>query len=97
MSSDKRRKDKTSEIWQLDKSVNTDANKVAVSSLLLRKKKINNMVKEAETSSIYMSNNNLSLFSNSNINPKHIVKDLQLNGYIDQQLTKNFIRFIKNS
>ena len=55
------------------------------------------MVKEAETSSIYMSNNNLSLFSNSNINPKHIVKDLQLNGYIDEQLTKNFIRFIKNS
>ena len=54
-------------------------------------------MKEAETSSIYMSNNNLSLFSNSNINPKHIVKDLQLNGYIDQQLTKNFIRFIKNS
>ena len=56
------------------------------------------MVKKAETSSIYMSNNNnLSLFSNSNINPKHIVKDLQLNGYIDEQLTKNFIRFIENS
>ena len=54
-------------------------------------------MKEAETSSIYMSNNNLSLFSNSNINPKHIVKDLQLNGYIDEQLTKSFIRFIKNS
>lgn len=97
MSSDKRRKDKASDIWQLDKSVNTDANKVAVSSILLRKEKFNNMVKEPETSSIYMSNNNLTLFSNSNINPQHIVKDLQLNGYIDEQLTKNFIRFIKNS
>ena len=54
MSSDKRRKNKANDISRLAKLVKTDANKGAVSSILLRKETFNNMAKEAETSSIYM-------------------------------------------
>lgn len=54
MSSDKRRKDKANDISRLAKLVKTDANKGAVSSILLRKETFNNMAKEAETSSIYI-------------------------------------------
>ena len=48
-SSDKGPKDIANDIIQLAKSVKTDANKVAVSSILPRKDKFNNKAKEVNT------------------------------------------------
>ena len=49
LSSDKGPKDLAKDIMQLAKSVNTDANKVTVSSILPRKDKFNNKTKEVNT------------------------------------------------
>ena len=97
--SDKEAKDIANDILQLSKSAKTDANKVAVSSVLPRKDKFNSKVKEVN---IHLqdicSSNNLPLITHSNIKPhQHInVKGLHLNSYGDKQLTRNFINFIEN-
>ena len=97
--SDKEAKDIANDILQLSKSVKTDANKVAVSSVLPRKDKFHSKVKEVN---IHLqdtcSSNKLPLITHSNINPhQHInVKGLHLNSYGDKQLTRNFINFIEN-
>ena len=99
LSSDKEPKDIANDIMQLANSVKTDVNKVAVSNILLRKDKFNSKAKEVNTHlQDICSSNNLPLITNSNINPhRHInVKGLQLNSYGDNQLTRNFINFIKN-
>ena len=98
-SSDKGPKDIANDIIQLAKSVKTDANKVAVSSILPRKDKFNNKAKEVNT---YLQDicfsNNLPSFTHRNINShRHInVKGLHVNSYDDNQLTRNFINFIEN-
>ena len=97
--SDKEAKDIANDILQLSKSAKTDANKVAVSSVLPQKDKFNSKVKEVN---IHLqdicSSNNLPLVTHSNINPhQHInIKGLHLNSYGDKQLTRNFINFIEN-
>ena len=99
LSSDKEPKDTTNNIIQLAKSVKTDANKVAMSSILPRNDKFNSKAKEVNT---YLQDicfsNNLPLITYSNINPHHHinVKGLYLNSYNDKQLTRNFINFIEN-
>ena len=83
-SSDKGPKDIANDIIQLAKSVKTDANKVAVSSILPRKDKFNSKAKEVQThlQGICFSNN-LPLITHRDINPhRHInVKGLHLNSY----------------
>ena len=76
LSSDKEPKDIANDIMQLAKSVKTDANKVAVSSILPKKDKFNSKAKEVTThlKDIY-SLNNLPLITHSNIIPhRHIEK-----------------------
>ena len=74
-SSDKGPKDIANDIIQLAKSVKTDANKVAVSSILPRKDKFNSKAKEVKThlQGICFSNN-LPLITHRDINPhRHIM------------------------
>ena len=99
LSSDKEPKDIANDIIKLAKSVKTGANKVAVSIILPRKDRFNSKAKEVNTHLLDICfSNNLSLITNSNINPhRHInVKGLHLNSYGDKQLTRNFINFIEN-
>ena len=99
LSSDKKPKNVASNIMQLAKSIKTDTNKVAVSSILPRKDKFNSKSKEvnAHLQGI-CSTNNLTLITRSNINAHSNikVKGLHLNSYGDKQLTRNFINFIEN-
>ena len=96
LSSAKERKDIASDIIELAKSVKTDANKVAVSSILPWKDKFNSKAKEVNMRICF--SNKLPLITDSNINPhRHInVKGLHLIGYGDKQLTRNFINFIED-
>ena len=85
LSSDKDQKDIANDIMQLGKSVKTDANKVAVSSILPKKHKFNSKEKEVNTHlQDICSSKNLPLITHSNINPhQHInVKGLHLNTYM---------------
>ena len=78
---------------QLAKSVKTDANKIAVSSILPRKDKFNNEGKEVNTHlQNICSSNILPSITHNNIIPLCLinVKDLQLDGYGDKQLPRNF-------
>ena len=72
LSSDKEPKDIANDIMQLAKSVKTDTNKVAVSSILPRKDKFNNKAKEVNTHlQDICSSNNLPLITHSNFNPHY--------------------------
>ena len=98
-SSDKEPQDIGNGIMRLAKSVNTDANKVAVSIILPRKNKLNSKAKEVNIHLKYIcSSNNLSLITHNNTNSYHHinVKGLHLNICDDKQLTRNFINFIEN-
>ena len=98
-SSDKEPQDIGNDIMRLAKSVNTNANKAAVSSILPRKSKLNSKAKEVKIHLKYIcSSNNLSLITHNNTNSyRHInVKGLHLNICDDKQLTRNFINFIEN-
>ena len=82
LSSDKEPKDTTNDIIQLAKSVKTDANKVAVSSILPRKGKFNGKAKEVNTHlQDICSANNLHLIIHRNVKPyRHLnIKGLHLN------------------
>ena len=82
LSSDKEPNDIANDIMQLAKSVKTDANKVAISSILPRKVKFNSKVKGVNTHLQDMcSSNNLPLITHSIIyTHRHInVKGLHLN------------------
>ena len=74
-------------IIQLAKSAKADKNKVAVSSLLPRKGKLNAKAKEVKTFlKEKREERNIDLISHVNIN----ARGLHFNIYGDRQLTKNF-------
>ena len=87
-------------IINLAKSVKTEENKIAVSSILPRKDKHNKKGKEVNA---YLqekcSQNNFPFITHSNINERRHTnsKGLHLNNYGDKLLTRNFISFIENS
>ena len=87
------------EIVNFAKSIKTDENNIVISSIVPRKDHLNNKAKEVN---LHLKENceanNLSLIEHHNINPyRHInAKGLHLNNYGDDQLTKNFTRFIEN-
>ena len=69
LSGNKEPKDMANDIMQLANSVKTDANKVAVPSILPRKDKLNSKAKELNTHlQDICSTNNLPLITRSNIN-----------------------------
>ena len=87
-------------IINLAKSVKTEGNKIAVSSILPRKDKHNNKGKEVNA---YLREkclqNNFPFITHSNINERCHTnsKGLHLNNYGDNKLlTRNFISFIEN-
>ena len=74
-------------IIQLSKSAKADKNKVAVSSLVPRKDKLNAKAKEVKTFlKEKCEERNIDLISHVNIN----ARGLHFNIYGDRQLTKNF-------
>ena len=99
LSSNKNSDEIADEIVNFAKSIKTDENNVVISSIVPRKDRLNNNAKEVN---LHLKENceanNLSLIEHHNINPyRHInAKGLHLNNYGDNQLTKNFTRFIEN-
>ena len=85
-------------IVQLAKSAKTYKNKVAISSLVPRKDKLNAKVKEVNTFlKEKCEKSNFDLISHFNINPRlHTnARGLHLNNYSDRQLTNNFLNYIE--
>ena len=88
------------EIVNFAKSIKTDENNIVISSIVPKKDRLNNKAKEVN---LHLKEkceaNNLSLIETHNINPyRHInAKGLHLNNYGDNQLNKNFTRFIENA
>ena len=83
-------------IVQLAKSGKTDKSKVAISSLVPIKDKLNEKAKEVNTFlKEKCKENNFDLISHFNINPyRHTnARGLHLNYYDDRQLTKNFLNY----
>ena len=86
-------------IINLAKSVKTEENKIAVSSILPRQDKHNKKGKEVNA---YLqekcSQNNFPFITHSNTNERRHTnsKGLHLNNYGDKLLTRNFISFIEN-
>ena len=83
------------EIVQLAKSAKTDKNKVAISSLVPRKDKLNLKTKEVNTFlKEKCKESNFDLISDFNINPhrQNGARGLPLNNYGDRQLKKNFFK-----
>ena len=99
LSSNKNSDEIADEIVNFAKSIKTDENSIVISSIVPRKDRLNNKAKEVN---LHLKEkceaNNLSLIEHHNINPyRHInAKGLHLNNYGDNQLTKNFTRFIEN-
>ena len=87
------------EIVNFAKSIKTGKNNIAISSIVPRKDRLNKKAKEVN---LHLREkceaNNLSLIEHHNINPYHHInaEGLHLNNYGDNQLTKNFTRFIEN-
>ena len=99
LSSNKNSDEIADEIVNFAKSIKTDENNIVISSIVPRKDRLNNKAKEVNLHfKEKCEANNLSLIEHHNINPyRHInAKGLHLNNYRDNQLTKNFTRFIEN-
>ena len=96
LSSNKNSDEIADEIVNFAKSIKTDENNIVISSIVPRKDRLNNKAKEGN---VHLREkceaNNLSLIEHHNINPyRHInAKGLHRN---NNQLTKNFTRFIEN-
>ena len=99
LSSNKNSGEIADEIVNFAKSIKADENNIVISSIAPRKDRLNKKAKEVN---LHLKEkceaDNLSLIEHHNINPyRHInAKGLHLNNYGDNQLTKNFTRFIQN-
>ena len=99
LSSNKNSDEIAGEIVNFTKSIKTDENNIVISSIVPRKDRLNNKAKEVNLDlKEKCEANNLSLIEHYNINLYHHInaKGLHLNNYGDNQLTKNFTRFIEN-